>query len=425
MARVDQWTGRLACVLQAAAGMTNEGFAAWLGIAVRTVAYWHSRPETVPGSANQELLDAAVGRLSDSVRSQFLQDIDDVAGKHRGARSGTDFGDVVSDAADAVAHDSLLSSTGVPPDSIEAMQQDMAVLARSVGMAAFDTFSTARRLRDEARALADRTRRPGDLADLFVVIGQGASLMASTAFDLGHWTESAALARAATQYADLAGHVSLKAWTYGLQMTLANWRNEPDAALSYYGRAMRVAPDGEPKLRLRYIAARSYALLDDPASVAAVLDAAQQDREAAEGRPDEMATATGGEFSFGDARAAACAAAAWLDLRNGEQAARYALDALRVYQALPTARRPYSQINGTNIDMAAAHLHMRDLDGAAEALRTVLALPPQRRNVSLTGRLARLERLLNEAPGSGDAEARRLADQIAVWLSETSSRPLV
>ncbi|MET8364706.1 hypothetical protein AB0J68_17030 [Micromonospora sp. NPDC049580] len=425
MARVDQWTGRLACVLQAAAGMTNEGFAAWLGIAVRTVAYWHSRPETVPGSANQELLDAAVGRLSDSVRSRFLQDIDDVARKHRGAGSGTDLGDVVSDAADAVAHDSLLSSAGVPHDSIEAMQQDMAVLARSVGMAAFDTFSTARRLRDEARALADRTRRPGDLVDLFVAIGQGASLMASTAFDLGHWTESAALARAATQYADLAGHASLKAWTYGLQMTLANWRNEPDAALSYYGRAMRVAPDGEPKLRLRYIAARSYALLDDPASVAAVLDAAQQDREAAEGRPDELATATGGEFAFGDARAAACAAAAWLDLRNGEQAARYALDALRVYQALPTARRPYSQINGTNIDMAAAHLHMRDPDGAAEALRTVLALPPQRRNVSLTGRLARIGRLLNEARGSGDADARRLADQIAVWLSETSSRPLV
>ncbi|MFG1653580.1 hypothetical protein ACGFIE_26965 [Micromonospora sp. NPDC049275] len=425
MARMEQWTGRFACALQAAAGMTNEGFAAWLGIAVRTVAYWHSRPETVPGSANQELLDAAVDRLSDAVRSRFFQHIDGVARKQGGAGSGSDLGDAVSDAADAVAHDSLLSSAGVPYDSIETLQQDMRVLARSVGMAAFDTFSSARRLRDDARALADRTRRPGDLADLFVVIGQGVALMASTAFDLGHWNESATLARAATQYADLAGHASLKAWTYGLQMTLANWRNEPDAALSYFGRAMRVAPDGEPKLRLRYIAACSHALLDDPVSVVAVLDAAQRDSEAAERRPDELAVTTGGEFAFGAARAAACAAAAWLDLRNGEQAAQYAGDALRVYQALPAARRPHSQIKGTKIDMAAAHLDMGDMDGATEALRAVLALPPQRRNVSLTGRLDRMERLLNEAPWSGDAEARQLGERIAAWRSETSARPLV
>ncbi|MCM0676460.1 hypothetical protein NCC78_17460 [Micromonospora phytophila] len=421
---MEQWTGRLACALQAAAGMTNERFAGWLGIAVRTVAYWHSRPESVPGNANQELLNAALDRLSDAVRSRFLQSLDDAAERQGSASSGDAVGDVVSDAADAIADDSLLSSIGVPHDSIEALQQDMALLARSGGMAAFDTFSSARRLRDEARALAERTRRPGDLANLFVVIGQGTSLVASTAFDLGHWNESAALARAATQYADLAGHASLKAWTYGLQMTLANWRNEPDAALSYFARAMRAAPDGEPKLRLRYIVSRSYALLDDSESVAAVLEAALRDREAAEGQPDELATSTGGEFAFGDARAAACAAAAWLDLRNGEQAARYGRDALRVYQTLPEARRPYSQMNGTRIDVAAAHLYMRDKDGAAEALRTVLDLPPHKRNVSLTGRLARIERLLNEAPWSGDADARQLAERISVWLSETSARPL-
>ncbi|MER7421027.1 hypothetical protein ABT346_30320 [Micromonospora peucetia] len=84
----------------------------------------------------------------------------------------------------------------------------------------------------------------------------------------------------------------------------------------------------------------------------------------------------------------------------------------------------HSQINGTSIDVAAAHLHMRDKDGAAEALRTVLDLPPQKRNVSLTGRLARMERLLNEAPWNSDADARQLAERISVWLSETSARPL-
>ncbi|WP_428963935.1 hypothetical protein [Micromonospora fluostatini] len=421
---MDQWTGRLACSLQAAGGMTNERFAGWLGIAVRTVAYWHSRPDTVLGNANQELLNAALDRLTDSARSRFVASISRTPTGEGSNGSGGGVVDFVSDAADAIANDSLLASIGVPHDSIEALQQDMALLARSGGMAAFDMFSSARRLRDEARTLAERTRRPLDLADLYIIIGQGTSLMASTAFDLGHWNESAALARAATQYADLAGHASLKAWTYGLQMTLANWRNEPDAALSYFARAMRAAPDGEPKLRLRYIASRSHALLGDSASVAAVLEAARRDRDSAESQPDELATSIGGEFAFGDARAAACAAAAWLDLRNGEQAARYARDALRVYESLPAARRPYSQINGTHIDVAAAHLYMRDKDGAAETLRTVLGLPPQKRNVSLTGRLSRIERLLGEAPWDGDAEAGQLAERISVWLSETSARPL-
>lgn len=155
MATVDQWTGRLACSLQAAAGMTNERFAGWLGIAVRTVAYWHSRPDTVLGNANQELLNAALDRLADSARSRFYMSISRTSTDEGSSGSGAVVGDFVSDAADAIANDSLLASIGVPHDSIEALQQDMALLARSGGMAAFDIFSSARRLRDEARTLAE------------------------------------------------------------------------------------------------------------------------------------------------------------------------------------------------------------------------------------------------------------------------------
>ncbi|MEK8109578.1 hypothetical protein NKG94_43880 [Micromonospora sp. M12] len=95
-----------------------------------------------------------------------------------------------------------------------------------------------------------------------------------------------------------------------------------------------------------------------------------------------------------------------------------------MYEALPSPRQPYSQINGTRIDMAAAHLHLRDKDGAAEALRAVLDLPPQKRNVSLTGRLSRIERVLSEAPRDRDVEAHQLAERISAWSSETSARPL-
>ena len=40
MEPVQQWTGHTACELQHALRMSNESFAAHLGIAARTVAMW-------------------------------------------------------------------------------------------------------------------------------------------------------------------------------------------------------------------------------------------------------------------------------------------------------------------------------------------------------------------------------------------------
>jgi hypothetical protein len=144
--------------------------------------------------------------------------------------------------------------------------------------------------------------------------------MSSSAFDLNRWDESETLAKSAISYASLAGHTSLQAWTHGLAALLANWRREPDIALSHFQHGMRIAPPGAPRVRLRYIAARSYALLGDIASVAEVLAEARNDQEEADHYPDSMSTEVGGEFAFGRARAEACAAAAWLDLGQGREA---------------------------------------------------------------------------------------------------------
>src|SRR6266700_1989114 len=59
---VTGWTGRAACALQAALRMSNEAFAAHLGIAVRTVAAWHQKPGLRPRPEMQQVLDAALAR---------------------------------------------------------------------------------------------------------------------------------------------------------------------------------------------------------------------------------------------------------------------------------------------------------------------------------------------------------------------------
>ena len=73
MAVVDRWNGRIACLLQMAAGMTVEGFAGWLGVAPRTVAYWRSRPYAYVSATNQEILNSAYEQLHPTIRSRFTQ----------------------------------------------------------------------------------------------------------------------------------------------------------------------------------------------------------------------------------------------------------------------------------------------------------------------------------------------------------------
>lgn len=68
---IDSWTGRTACALQAAMRATNEDFAGHLGVAVRTVASWHQRPDTVPRAEIQEALDTVYERANPSVLRRF------------------------------------------------------------------------------------------------------------------------------------------------------------------------------------------------------------------------------------------------------------------------------------------------------------------------------------------------------------------
>ncbi|MEU0393838.1 NUDIX hydrolase [Streptomyces sp. NPDC006208] len=68
---VISWTGRTACALQAAMRATNEDFATRLGVAVRTVAGWHQRPDTVPRAEIQEALDTVYERAPASVLRRF------------------------------------------------------------------------------------------------------------------------------------------------------------------------------------------------------------------------------------------------------------------------------------------------------------------------------------------------------------------
>lgn len=68
---VSSWTGARAHALRQALRMTNEAFAERLGVAVRTVSYWRSRPDCNPWPVMQEALDTMLAQAPQPVRAQF------------------------------------------------------------------------------------------------------------------------------------------------------------------------------------------------------------------------------------------------------------------------------------------------------------------------------------------------------------------
>ena len=324
-------------------------------------------------------------------------------------------GDQVAAAAREAEADQLrlLAETG--EWSVDSLWEGILEVARGTNASAAEMFRKSHQLCCHAVNLAGDTRRPGVLADLYLIAGQANALMASTAFDLDRWDESATLTRSAISYAALIGNPSLHAWTLGLAALLANWRNEPYVALDHVRHGIEIAPVGTPGTRLRYIAARSYALLGDPSSVGRMLDQAHRERDHRAERRDLLSEEVAGEFAFGVARAEACAAAAWLDLGRGGEAAAAARRALDDLTALPARLQPLSVVTGARIDLASACLLQRDRDQAEAILRQVIAAPSALTNVSLAGRLARTKRILASAYWSRDPVALRLNDSIGSW----------
>ena len=93
----------------------------------------------------------------------------------------------------------------------------------------------ARELRDESRRLSERTRKPGQLADLHVVTGGACALLAMASWDLGAWSAAIEQAHAAGIYGEIVGHRGLQAWAAGCEGLIVFWRGRPREAADVIG----------------------------------------------------------------------------------------------------------------------------------------------------------------------------------------------
>lgn len=78
---IDRWTGRHATALQAALRMSQDEMAALLGVAKRTIASWHERPEIAIRPELQRALDTAYEQAPEAAKLRFARQLkaDDAA----------------------------------------------------------------------------------------------------------------------------------------------------------------------------------------------------------------------------------------------------------------------------------------------------------------------------------------------------------
>jgi hypothetical protein len=278
------------------------------------------------------------------------------------------------------------------------------------------------RLRDTVYEQLDRTHKPHQQTDMYLLAGLVCGLLSPVSWDLGYPEVAEEQARAAYTYGSVIDHPSLCAWARALQVTVAFWAAHPRRAASLAATALEDAPIGTARARLHSVHARSLALIGARREVRAALDAADDELQHAGSDPflDEI----GGELEFGHARRALCAGASFVALGDGEQAENEATVALALFGKMPERIRWAVGELGARVDLAAARTLRGDLAGAENALETVFKLEPDRRTEAVARRLINLGHALGATRYRKAVEASRISEAIEDFTARSLRRGL-
>lgn len=322
-----------------------------------------------------------------------------------------DIGVLVGAAAQESSEHALSAAQSLDAAALEHLHAQ----ARRAARAYFTTpplvlFTELVRLRTVVRDQLDRTCKPRQEAELYLVLGQVSGLLASASTALGQWDAAEEQARAAHTYGRIIDHPSLCAWARALQVAATFWSGRPRQAAEVAAVALDGAPPGTARVRLHSVQARALALAGARAEAVAALRAATD--QITECGADPLLDDVGGELGFGPARAALCASSAHVTLGHAREAEDAALAAVELFTRLPVGERWSAGELGARIDLGAARTLRGDLASAHDALAPVFALDQERRTEALSRRLTDLDRVLTSRPYRGARQAHELSERI-------------
>ncbi|MFI1257166.1 hypothetical protein ACH4U6_25770 [Streptomyces netropsis] len=275
-------------------------------------------------------------------------------------------------------------------------------------------------IQDETFRLLESGRaKPSQIRDLYLLAALESGMLAKASHDLGDPQSAMMQARTAAVCADQAEHRGMSTWVRGLQSLISYWADRPEDALHYARRGTSMGADlrGSVTVWLAGLEARAAALLGDTETVHAANRRAEELREHTQA--DDLDT-VGGNFRFPQVRQDYYTVEACVLLGDGDaNLVRRTEQAAQGFSDVNDPHWAFGDQAGAQSDLALARLYTGDLDGAAEAVRPVLDLPPNQRNAGIIGSVQRVRASLTHGPVRNALTARELCEEIAVF----SSRP--
>ena len=317
------------------------------------------------------------------------------------------------------AHAEWAEASNVGEATLEQLDANVRSIATDyVHVPPLPMFAEMLRVRDRVYWLLAGRQKPAATARLHLLAGMLCGLLANVSTDLGYRDAAAEQARAAWAYGDIIGHNGLRAWTRGMQALIEYWSGRPQHAVRLAQSAGRFADSATALVRVHSIEARAWSLLGDPREASRCLDAASDARGSVTD-DDELHDEVGGVFGFADTKNCCYAGAAFIHLGQADAALAATSRAVELYAAGPAAQRSYGAESLARVDMAMAYLLKRRLDGAADSLAPVLAIPAGLRIAQLADRLADVRVRLADPEFRGAREARALRDRIDDFAGAT------
>ncbi len=312
----------------------------------------------------------------------------------------------------------------VPDASIDYLRAHVIYLARNFGSISPIAFlSECRESRDLALRLEERTKRPGQSADLYLITGQLCALMAEASFDLGIWPAVIEQSHASSLYAEMIGYRSLQSWALGMQAITAYWRGRAAEGVKLAEAGVALAPAGSARAHLHSVLARAWSHVGDPERTRAALALADRDRDGiGDSGGDELRDVIGGQFAWGPARQTMSAASALLAIGDAFQSAERAREAIRL-QPEDQAGQRVSVL--ARADLAYAELAQGHADAVEETLTPIWELESGQRRYGLVERLGNISvALAGKSHSARPRMAKNLIGRIAAFTAVAAPKAL-
>ncbi|HEY2763516.1 MAG TPA: hypothetical protein VGJ13_05815 [Pseudonocardiaceae bacterium] len=273
------------------------------------------------------------------------------------------------------------------------------------------------RLRDTVYEQLERTHKPRQQAELYLLAGQFCGLLSSVSLDFGRMDVAESQAQTAYTYGSVIDHQSLCAWARALQSNVYLWCDQPKRAISVAESELTNAPRGTARARLHAARARAIAMMGGRDETISALEISSYEFDLSGNDPlmDEI----GGEFGFDRARLALCVGAAYVLLGNASRAEAGATQALELFETRLPHERWAAGTFAARLDLGTARTLAGNIAGTQDALAPVLALEPEWRTEALSNRMIKLARRLHTTRYRDATEARQIVESIADFTANS------